>query len=259
MVCPFTFAALIQTDYATTRRMNASIVSTPLSATGSSKPVSNSYSSLISHHSSSMNMNSSSITAASSSGIPSLPPELVDPATNKAAVIDSIIITILVAIIIMMVLLCSTIAYTIYLCCSGQCPNCNDLRQQIDKWECGDLKRITTDMVKKRETLNDSLTAFNVNLEKRLSGMSRDGSQDAPAATLGQLDGKDRVPAGNKIKENFLSVNDGGVDKANGKNKRNTTLLTQTRLSNIDRDCYFILDIDLPSQHDSLSQRPQCS
>jgi hypothetical protein len=61
---------------------------------------------------------------------------------------------ILVIIAILALLLLTILGYLIFLYCRGQCPECLDMKLQLDKWESGQLKRITKDMVKKREALN---------------------------------------------------------------------------------------------------------
>jgi hypothetical protein len=53
----------------------------------------------------------------------------------------------------MALLLLSLIGYAIYQRYRGRCHNCNDNEKAIVKWKSGDLRVITKDMVKERESL----------------------------------------------------------------------------------------------------------
>ncbi|KAI4631407.1 hypothetical protein J4E83_002939 [Alternaria metachromatica] len=46
------------------------------------------------------------------------------------------------------------IGYLVFMRFKGKCSSCQDLQEQIAKWECGELKRITPQMVMKRDMLN---------------------------------------------------------------------------------------------------------
>jgi hypothetical protein len=67
---------------------------------------------------------------------------------------DTFVYVILAIVAILALLLFTMLAYLIFLYCRGQCPKCLDMKLQLDKWESGQLKRITKDMAKKREALN---------------------------------------------------------------------------------------------------------
>jgi hypothetical protein len=59
----------------------------------------------------------------------------------------------LAAVIFMALLLLSLIGYAIYQRYRGRCHNCTDNEKALAKWESGELKVITKEMVKERESL----------------------------------------------------------------------------------------------------------
>jgi hypothetical protein len=64
----------------------------------------------------------------------------------------------LAAIIFMALLLLSIISYAIYQRFRGRCHNCTANEAQLSKWQNGDLKVITKEMVKARESLNSTIS-----------------------------------------------------------------------------------------------------
>ncbi|KAF1912735.1 hypothetical protein BDU57DRAFT_597280 [Ampelomyces quisqualis] len=60
----------------------------------------------------------------------------------------------LAAVILMVWLLISLLMYALYQRFRGKCHNCARSEQELEKWRKGDLKVITKDMVKSRESLN---------------------------------------------------------------------------------------------------------
>jgi hypothetical protein len=83
------------------------------------------------------------------------------------------------------------LSYLILLCCRGQCPKCRDKDLQLSKWESGQLKRITKDMVKKREARNkrgsttSSYASSDGDIEMGIYG----DRTSAHTAALNQLEG----------------------------------------------------------------------
>ena len=67
---------------------------------------------------------------------------------------DTPVIVILSLFILFAILLIAMIGYLVFMRFKGECSSCQDLQEQISKWECGELKRITPRMVMKRDMLN---------------------------------------------------------------------------------------------------------
>ncbi|RMZ71931.1 sugar transporter stl1 [Pyrenophora seminiperda CCB06] len=61
--------------------------------------------------------------------------------------------------ILLAVLLLAMVSYMIYFCLRGKCPHCRDLQDQLDRWQSGDLQRITPAMVRQREAFNKAAAA----------------------------------------------------------------------------------------------------
>ncbi|KAI4958755.1 hypothetical protein J4E86_004361 [Alternaria arbusti] len=98
-------------------------------------------------------------TISISSAIPSqtLPPTsstTVVPLGPERHFDDTPVIVILSLFILFAILLIAMIGYLVFMRFKGKCSSCQDLQEQISKWECGELKRITPQMVMKRDMLN---------------------------------------------------------------------------------------------------------
>ncbi|KAH7371160.1 hypothetical protein BKA66DRAFT_573112 [Pyrenochaeta sp. MPI-SDFR-AT-0127] len=114
-----------------------------------------------SHGSSSTTLHSPSSMPTLYTSLPPLPSQFATPIKPKAKFNDTFAIIVLVAVIILGLVLFGMIGYMIYLRQKGQCPKCKSMEEQLAKWERGDLKRITKDMIRKREALNQGLSGPN--------------------------------------------------------------------------------------------------
>jgi len=65
------------------------------------------------------------------------------------------------AFVVLAVLLLTMVGHMIYLRCRGKCPRCQDMSSQLEKWQSGELKRITPQMVRQREAFNKSASSSN--------------------------------------------------------------------------------------------------
>ncbi|KAF1850553.1 uncharacterized protein K460DRAFT_423041 [Cucurbitaria berberidis CBS 394.84] len=176
---------------------------------------------------------------ASQTGIPPLPSEFAEPEDlhPNPKFNDTFAIMMLVALSIMAFLLFTLIGYLIYLCCKGKCPKCKNMQEQVDKWERGELKHITTDMVRRREVLNNgSLSGSTVDLEM--------GTIDPSlAAALHDLQGRQRAMFWNGTKETLHKMKRKLMRKLMSKGKNNAVRPVQTRAS---ADRFFTVEV--PSQ-----------
>jgi len=95
-------------------------------------------------------------------------------------------------------LLFSLLAYSVWAKCFGgskckcgaSCANCKDLQDKLNKWECGDIKRITKEMVKQREAYNNRIRSAHApvpTLDLEMGPMDR---ESARAATSNVLEGR---------------------------------------------------------------------
>ncbi|KAL6707995.1 hypothetical protein ACN47E_003429 [Coniothyrium glycines] len=67
---------------------------------------------------------------------------------------DSFAVALIIAVSLMAFLLISFLGFHIYLRFRGKCPGCHDANAQLAKWKSGELKYITTEMVRERERIN---------------------------------------------------------------------------------------------------------
>jgi hypothetical protein len=95
----------------------------------------------------------SSLVVPSQTSTPTSSPTGI-PLVPKPKFNDTFVIVILSVFILFAILLIAMISYLVYLRCKGQCSQCRETQRQISKWESGELKRITPQMVMKRDMLN---------------------------------------------------------------------------------------------------------
>lgn len=204
-------------------------------------------------------MHTSSSMPTSHTSLPALPSEFASPIKHKPRFNDTFAIIVLTAVIILGLVLFGMIGYMIYLRCKGQCVKCKTMEEQLAKWERGDLKCITREMVRKRENGNrEPSPEAIVDLEKGADSTARDHQGDtrriAPAADV----------QGKKITRPFWNRAMGLVNAAKetllvrseGKNtcesEKNISPPIHTRASAIVEDRYFTMQIDSPSTtHDN--------
>ncbi|CAO2653548.1 Nn.00g029590.m01.CDS01 [Neocucurbitaria sp. VM-36] len=190
------------TDYVT-------VTPTSIAAIQSSTPsASSSHMSSSSPSISTAHVSTSTLTA-SYTITPNLPSDFAKPVNPKPKFNDTLAILALVAVILMGILPVALIGYMIYLRCKGECPKCKNLKAQVGKWERGELKRITKDMVQRRcEIPNDSSSSrFVADLEKGTLDACQDDvvAQHARATALAQLEGKKKpLPP--------IQIQDGAID-----------------------------------------------
>jgi hypothetical protein len=129
-------------------------------------------------------------TTSSATGIPPLPSGFAKPSHKEPKFDDNVVIAVLVVVGIMGALLLALMLYNIYVCLKGSgCVKCVRLQHQLDKWESGKMKRITPEMVRRREALNAATASrggfSDVDLEQGVS----DDVQEERSATLDRLEG----------------------------------------------------------------------
>ncbi|KAH7385170.1 hypothetical protein DE146DRAFT_621556 [Phaeosphaeria sp. MPI-PUGE-AT-0046c] len=141
----------------------------------------------------------SSITHSSKTGLPSLPSGWPAPKTSSENKPwnDSLAKLALSAVVLMAVVLLSLISYAIYQRFRGKCHKCPVNEEKLRKWESGELKRITKDMVKIREKYNSQTS----------------GSAAAPAASDVDLE------AASVVQETSLFERAKGALKTKGKQR----------------------------------------
>jgi hypothetical protein len=136
----------------------------------------------------------SSTTMASSTPSPSaLPTGISSPQEQSASKpwSDHLASLMLAAVIFMALLLLSLIGYAIYQRYRGRCHNCTDNEKALAKWKSGELKVITKEMVKERESLaSKEANSFRgpryEDLEKGVTPMSQE-RRTARQEALAQL------------------------------------------------------------------------
>lgn len=170
-----TVVFVTSTDYVTVHpsaTAPASFSSAVLSSIESVLPISPSHSSFLlpphstlhyypfSSMSSQISLKTSPVT-----GMPSLPTEFAAPSTaprtKSNSWNDRFTILIIIGVILLFVLLITFLSYAIYLRCKGDCLKCKRNREKLEKWERGELKVITKEMVKARENLASQNTVPN--------------------------------------------------------------------------------------------------
>jgi hypothetical protein len=121
------------------------------------------------------------------------------------------------------------------------------MKEQFDKWKSGELKRITKDMVKKREALNKSPplsnASSNIDLEMGVIGHT----ESARAAALDRLEANKKPSFWQKAKS-----------KVAGKGK--SPVCTPESSPETEVDCFFTVDVDAfdqRSSHHVSSQTPR--
>lgn len=80
-----------------------------------------------------------------------------NPATPDAKYDKAFAAAMISAIAVMALLLCSLIGYMCYLRAKGKCQTCRANEDKLEKWERGELKVITKEMVRERESVNADL------------------------------------------------------------------------------------------------------
>jgi hypothetical protein len=95
----------------------------------------------------------SSLVVPSQTSTPTSSPTGI-PLAPKPKFNDTFVIVILSVFILFAILLIAMVSYLFYLRYKGQCSQCQEIQRQILKWESGELKRITPQMVMKRDVLN---------------------------------------------------------------------------------------------------------
>ncbi|KAF1938685.1 hypothetical protein EJ02DRAFT_473102 [Clathrospora elynae] len=163
---------------------------------------------------------------------PVLPTSSLVPAGPKPKFDDTFPILSLTVIIVLAVLLCTVIGHMIYSRCKGNCPNCKDLKRQIAKYQSGDLKRITTDMVKIRAVVNKTastpVVSADIDLEMGFIG----DPASARAAALNTLQANKKPSLWQKAK-----------GKVTGKGK-GLARSTDTTENESDEDLFFTVALD---------------
>lgn len=157
----------------------------------------------------------------------------------------------LTAVVIMGLLLAALIGYTLYLRCKGECPKCRDFKEQVGKWERGELKRITKDMVVRSSNgANDlggaSSSGFDdVDLEKGDDVVV--DVEAARAAALDKLEGRaPKVP----MWSGMMDALQNAKGKVTGKGPCTKELppLPQQNLGvSANGDRFFTVDVDSPA------------
>lgn len=99
---------------------------------------------------------------SSPTAIRPLPSVSTAPGTRKPESNDTFPTVILVLLILLAVLLLAMVAHMLHLRYKGQCPKCYSMRKQLKKWKSGELKCITSNMVREREMLNTAATEVDV-------------------------------------------------------------------------------------------------
>ncbi|KAJ4364492.1 hypothetical protein N0V83_009086 [Neocucurbitaria cava] len=207
-------------------------------------------------------------TPPSSDNSPShLPSDFTAPTTPKHKFNDTFAIMTLTAVVIMGLLLAALIGYTLYLRCKGECPKCRDFKEQVGKWERGELKRITKDMVVRRSKDADPNSEFfDVDLEKGEDDVV--DVEAARAAALDKLEGRaPKVPMWNGMMDALQTAK----EKVTGKGKKELPPLPhqtqemskkelpplpqQTLEPSANGDRFFTVDVDSPAPK-TVQQQP---
>ncbi|OAL07052.1 hypothetical protein IQ06DRAFT_355100 [Phaeosphaeriaceae sp. SRC1lsM3a] len=135
----------------------------------------------------------SSMAYSSTTGLPFLPSGWSAPAqpAEHKRWNDSLAKLSLAAIIIMAIVLLTFVAYAIYQRFRGKCHRCTINEDKLRKWESGELKRITKDMVKAREKHDSqasksapALALSDIDLEAGDYEAERDAERAATLAAL---------------------------------------------------------------------------
>ncbi|CAE7028374.1 hypothetical protein PTNB73_01430 [Pyrenophora teres f. teres] len=154
---------------------------------GSTAPAST-FSTLISSSSAVVSMPAASSTTSilPSSSITGVPTEVPAgaPVAFKHQFDDTSIRIFAAAFAVLGLLLLVTVCYMIYLRCQGKCPRCNDMAKQLEKWQSGELKRITPEMVRQREAFNKSASSSNASSELEIEMASLGGATAARSVAL---------------------------------------------------------------------------
>lgn len=133
---------------------------------------------------------------------PTALPELFGP---KQKFNDTFAYVVLSILIILAVSLLGMIGYLIYLRCKGKCPKCNNMENQLRKWESGELKRITPYMVRQREEHNKAVLSSDASSKVDLE-LGTTGHEEARrAAGLAQLQANKKRSSWRRAKSKISS------------------------------------------------------
>jgi hypothetical protein len=130
--------------------------------------------------------NMSTLPPPSVTAVPFLPPEFVIPQSKPWS--DHIASLSIAAVGLFALILLGFLAYAIYMRFRGKCPACENNEAKLNKWETGELKLITKEMVQTREKRSSqALASFDADVEKgEVCGYDA-GRQAARDATLAAL------------------------------------------------------------------------
>lgn len=126
------------------------------------------------------------------------------PVGSKHPWNDTSVGVIAAAFILLALLLLAMIGNMIYLRCKGKCPNCLVMSSQLEKWQTGELKRITPHMVRQREAINKTAASSNASSDIDIEMGSFGGPAVARAATLDTLETNKEPSFWKKTKGKFL-------------------------------------------------------
>ena len=108
------------------------------------------------------------------------------------------------AFVILAVLLLAMIGYMLYLRCRGKCPRCQDMSSQLEKWQSGELKRITPQMVRQREAFNKTASSSNASSDIDIEMGPFGGAAAARTSTLDQPTASKQPSIWEKVKGKFF-------------------------------------------------------
>jgi hypothetical protein len=128
-------------------------------------------------------------------------------APGQPKIDDTFAYVVLVLLIMLAALLITMVACMIYLRCQGKCPNCHKMQNQLEKWESGELKRITPSSVRKREAFNKSASHNNTSPELDLERGDAYETEHAHTAALADLGPNEKLSIWEKVKTKVLHYN----------------------------------------------------